>query len=334
MDAWAHAEHLARQGWGRKRIADATGLNLKQAQKAIQAVRGVGAPWGAPAPKAPTADHPDPPAALLELLGKARDGITFGQLGDFPEDTLPELERRGFSFALVAGRVKLDRQPEARVNEASVEGMFDPRRAVHRFAVISDTHFGGRQAQPGFVRTILEEASRRDCSFILHAGDHVDGPPSMHKGFEHELVLVRADDQVDYAAALYAESTLPILGIGGNHDGSWFKQAGLDVCRMMEERSGGAYKNIGPISGWVAGPDGHPDGLRLFHPGDGASYALSYKDQKTAEHLALGQEKAPPACRWALFVMLHPDAWVPADYGELTRPKRSAIQPWSLTQLA
>lgn len=300
MDAHAHAERLARQGWGRKRIVEATGLSPYHVARVIQAVRGVGERWGhradldaEPAGAGAEVEAGDPLDALAELLTTAKDGVPVAKLAAFPESALAELERRGFAFAFAGGRLKLERAPEARVNDAAVEGMFDPARAVHRFAVVSDTHFGGRQAQPWWVRQVFQEAARRECRFILHVGDHVDGPPSMHKGFEHELLLVRADDQVDFTAALYAESTLPILGIGGNHDGAWFKQAGLDVCRMIEERSGGAYRNIGPISGWVAGPDGSPDGIRLFHPGDGASYALSYKDQKTAEHLAIGQERAP-----------------------------------------
>jgi predicted phosphodiesterase len=303
MDARAHAEHLARQGWGRKRIAEATGLSPYHVARVIQAVRGVSTPWGHPAAAEAVEvqtldldDADDPTDALAELLGQAKEGVPVGRLADYPEGALAELERRGFAFALVAGRVRLERAPESRVNEAAVEGVFDPTRAVHRFAVISDTHFGGRQAQPWWVREVLVEAARRGCSVVLHVGDHVDGPPAMHKGFEHELLLTRVDDQADFTASIYRESTVPILGIGGNHDGSWFKQAGLDVCRMIEERAGGAFRNIGPISGWVAGPDGHPEGIRLFHPGDGASYALSYKDQKTAEHLAIGQERSPRIC--------------------------------------
>lgn len=277
--------------YGRIRLAEAAGISHDQARRVIDRVRKADRGALAAAPVV-VGDDGDPVADLLDLLGKRRDkGVSTSEASGF-DGALQELERRGYTLALLAGRIILEKSPEARTNEEAVRGIFDPTRQVHRFAVISDTHFGGFQAQPAFVRAILEEAARRNCSAVLHVGDHVDGPPSMHKGFEYELGLTQADEQVDFAVSIYQQSQVPILGIGGNHDGSFFKAAGLDVCRLMAERCE-QFTYIGPISGWVAGPSGDENFIRLFHPGDGCSYALSYKDQKTAEFLALSNDKSP-----------------------------------------
>ena len=190
------------------------------------------------------------------------------------------------------GRVALDRIPEAKVTEAPVEGVFDPSRKVNRFAVISDSHIGAYQAQPAYIRAVFQEAERRGCSAVLHCGDHMDGSPRVHAGFTYELGLNSVDQHVDFTAALYQESQVPILAITGNHDGSWFKDCGIDVGRILEERCDN-FTHIGPIEGWIAGPSGDPNFIRLFHPGDGSSYALSYKAQKTAEYLGSEQWQEP-----------------------------------------
>lgn len=220
--------------------------------------------------------------------------------GGLPRDEMPlslvnEMEANGYTFLLNKGRIELLRTPgllEGRIEPPM--NIFDVKREWHHFGVLSDTHFGGFQAQPWFVRQFLQEASRREVSAIFHVGDHVDGPPAMHKGMEYELGLSRADDQVDFTADVYLTSTVPMFGITGNHDGSYFKASGINIGRMLQTATKGLYTDLGPIQAWVGGPNGDPHFMRLFHPGDGCSYALSYKDQKTMEYLAIS-EKDPPS---------------------------------------
>jgi predicted phosphodiesterase len=205
---------------------------------------------------------------------------------------LVAVEHRGYSLSLAGGRVRLGKNPQALVNDEPVRKMFDPSRETHRFAVVTDTHIGGYQFQFGFLKRVFEEAERRGCRFVAHAGDHVDGSTKMHAGFEYELALPSATAQANAAIAAYNHCGIPLIGIGGNHDGSHHKTSGLDVCAMIAAGCE-QFKYIGPIQGWIEGPNEDPNFIRLFHPGDGCSYALSYKDQKTAEFLALSGEKMP-----------------------------------------
>lgn len=236
----------------------------------------------------------DPADFLLSTLIKRKEnGITAAEFAAFPEWAPETLSARGVVLGLRGGRIILERDPSTRISDVPIEGVFPSGLKRYGFAILSDSHFGSRTAQPWFVKWVCEEAARRKYQAILHCGDLTDGSPSMHKGFVYELALQAADRQADYAAFIIKQSPLPWYGIGGNHDGAWFKESGFDVLRMIEDRADGVFHNVGPIQGWVAGPNGDPDFIRMFHPGDGCSYALSYKDQKTAEYLVLQNDKVP-----------------------------------------
>lgn len=276
-----------RQAWREAKYAD-------HAAPPTPVQEGVTPAAPAPAVEVVPAFKGDPVEALYGLLKKRKEaGITLTELIAFPEGTIKALEARGASIGFKAGNITLERDPRTKVSDDAITGIFDPTKEWHKIGILSDSHFGGIQAQPWFVRQFQEESARRGCVANLHVGDILDGPPSMHVGFVYELVHHRIDAQVDSWVQVAKESQVPWWAIGGNHDGAWFKVAGIDALRMIEERMPGNFHNIGPIQGWVEGPNGDPNFIRMFHPGDGCSYALSYKDQKTAEHLVLQNSKVP-----------------------------------------
>lgn len=264
----------------------------RKAQQLLQ-TGPVNPPQEAPVVEPDTKEHKDPVAELASLLKKRKDqGISAQEASQFEEWVFTALESRGVDIALKNGRICLETNVHSRVSEASMEGVFDPSRGTHRFLILSDSHIGGRQAQPWFLKEMFQEAEKRKCQAVLHCGDHIDGSPKMHKGFEYELSLLSCDQQVDFTVEIYRQSQVPIFAVTGNHDGSFFKDSGINVGRLLEERLDN-FKHLGPISGWIAGPNDDPNFIRLSHPGDGCSYALSYKDQKMAEYLVLEDSKVP-----------------------------------------
>ena len=236
----------------------------------------------------------DPVETLLGLLQKRRDaGVSPQELAEFPDWAIVAIEAKGHEIRLKGGRIVLERDNRTIVNpDAAADNVFDPRRKSWKFALISDNHFGGKQAQPWFVREVFQEAERRGCSAIFDCGDDLDGSPKMHAGFVFELVLRSAQEQVDFTAEVLGESQVPIYGVGGNHPGSWFKDSGINTSRMLAERLDN-YTDLGPIEGWVAGPNDDPNFMLLHHPGDGTSYAISYKPQKLAEYLVTENRRVP-----------------------------------------
>jgi hypothetical protein len=110
----------------------------------------------------------------------------------------------------------------------------------------------------------------------------------MHRDQEFELFRHGADSQ-----ATYARDHIPILKnkrgkhlptyiIGGNHDGSFWNDAGANVLRTICDARGDLYFLGAPAATFRVGPLN----IYLLHPDGGPSYARSYRLQKIVEQLA------------------------------------------------
>lgn len=285
----ALAYKLAREGMAREKMAAMTGLSavecrsIKHALTLSDEANGIDT----------TTDTVSAAKTLIELMKARKDkGVGVHELSDYPAGTIEAMHVLGYDVQLLGERIVLESQFERLTSHEPIS-VFEEGRKHYRFGVISDSHFGGMNAQPDFIREVFQYAGRTNAQAMFHVGDHVEGSPKMHKEMIYELGLHKADDQADYTASLYAECPVPFFGIGGNHDGNWYKEAGLNIGRMIQERSKGVFQYIGSISAWVSGPNGDPHFMRLFHPHDGCSYAYSYKDQKTMEYLSVSNDHQP-----------------------------------------
>lgn len=151
-----------------------------------------------------------------------------------------------------------------------------------RFGVVSDTHLGHKHQQLTHLRAFCKEAEAWRVDFMLHAGDVVDGG-RMHRDQEYELFRHGAIAQGKYAAeelprVKVGRRVVPWKVIGGNHDGSFFNDAGADVLEYLNQRPDVAVLGA-PAAMFHYGP------LRIYlmHPDGGPSYARSYKLQKIVE---------------------------------------------------
>ena len=162
-----------------------------------------------------------------------------------------------------------------------------------RIGVISDTHFGSKFQQPSYLVEHLRYMKTRKVDIIIHAGDVTDGSVHMHPGFEYELWAHGVDAQIKAAADVLVPEAdrlkVPWYFIGGNHDASHYKSAGVDVVDWLCGQSewfnylspdqGGARNTVG----WLR--FGRLE-VQVSHPHMGSAYALSYKLQKWIEQLA------------------------------------------------
>jgi predicted phosphodiesterase len=156
--------------------------------------------------------------------------------------------------------------------------------STQTFGVVSDIHLCNRHSKVQSLRHAYEYMAERGCSFVLNVGDVLDGAPSMHKGFEFDLGISGMDEQVDYATDVYPRD-LPTIFVAGNHDLSWYRTAGANVVRQLCARNPTSWRYAGAGEAFLPGPDGRPNFIYLKHPGDGGSYARSYRLQKTNEWL-------------------------------------------------
>jgi len=148
-----------------------------------------------------------------------------------------------------------------------------------KFGLISDVHFGSKFQCLSLVKTAYEIFAREDCYFVINAGDIVDGI-NMYKGHTAELFAHGADEQLDYVVENYPRAEFKTYLVAGNHDLSFKKTAGFNICRSIaRERDDIVYR--GDCAADFVFRERYR--FHIIHPDGGVAYARSYKPQKIVE---------------------------------------------------
>ena len=148
-----------------------------------------------------------------------------------------------------------------------------------KFGLLSDMHLGSKFQCLSILKTAYEIFAREGCYFAINAGDIVDGI-NMYKGHTAELFAHGADEQLDYVIENYPRADFKTYLVAGNHDLSFKKTAGLNICRSIARvREDIIYR------GDCAADFMFKDRYRfhIIHPDGGGAYARSYRPQKIVE---------------------------------------------------
>jgi len=186
------------------------------------------------------------------------------------------------------------------------------------FGVLSDTHCGSKAEQPtalhDFCHIAYEEYGVRH---FLHSGDVMAGF-GVYRGQIMDLYATTGVEQARAAMSnipYYADARWYVLG--GNHDYSFYRAAGLDARREMlrnhPQHGLEARTDITLLSydacdlPLLPGIDAH-----LWHPSGGVPYAYSYRGQRFANQLAFAElmavtvgAKPSPTLRLLIIGHLH-----------------------------
>lgn len=214
-------------------------------------------------------------------VGEIKDSlkVNFSEL----EKLLIKLGKNYPGIARIGERVFID---DPRSCASSPFSLNVPLGASGKFAAISCSHLGSKYMQLTQLYEFysLLEHEKVDC--VFHCGDFTDGDGKVYRGQRYEMFLQGFSEQRDYAVEMFPRlpSGAPTYFIAGNHDDSFSKSAGVDICfEIAKERSdliylgryaADAFLNEGAIK------------IRLHHGGGGRTYAISYKMQKYFEALA------------------------------------------------
>jgi len=159
----------------------------------------------------------------------------------------------------------------------------------HRILVMSDTHIGSVYSPEEWHGVVAGYANNPENGIecIMHCGDLVDGLKIGRAGTQiYELSEIGYEAQRGKAVELMSLYDRPIYIISGNHDAYFREFAGAnlvkDVCSRVE--------NMTYIGHDSADIDVDGCTIRLFHGGDGNSYALSYRLQKLVESINGGHK--------------------------------------------
>jgi hypothetical protein len=203
----------------------------------------------------------------------------------------------------------------------------DTGSVVVPVGIISDIHGGSAYSQPSVVKSLAHiMAEEYGVRHFLQPGDSTDGiwmfsghdnvliPPARALNSRHAPTAVRMQAQL-------ADIYTPNLGgdcewfiLGGNHDWSCIKKAGIDPIRILcDGRDDLHYMGYDVGGVWLT----DRVYLRMWHPTGGVPYAKSYRLQKGLESQAVEALQAAisreecPATSVLVAGHLHITIWMP-----------------------
>ena len=149
----------------------------------------------------------------------------------------------------------------------------------------SDIHTGSIYTDYKLVDLMWKEFDKENVDFITVCGDVTEGM-SNRQGHVFECSEIGYNNQLTKAVELFSGTAKPVYMIDGNHDQWYIKANGALIVNELCNR----LKHCTFL--------GHDEGsidlggaeLRLWHGGDGNSYALSYRVQKVIESLTGGDK--------------------------------------------
>jgi predicted phosphodiesterase len=191
----------------------------------------------------------------------------------------------GYNIREANNLIWLETAPMAEENELREDYNGETEIA---FGLISDTHMCNKNQQLTYLNRFYDECKRKNIKTVYHAGDISDGYYKNRPEHIYELLKIGADEQADYIIDNYPKCDgLVTKFISGNHDSTHIKNGGCDIGRRIaDKRPDMEYLGYMSAKVWLT-PQCDMD---LFHPLDGATYALSYSSQKFVDGLQGGQK--------------------------------------------
>lgn len=220
--------------------------------------------------------------------------------GEVAKEPTPLLNRGGTGDIL--NRIGERYTPEELEALAQGRGLLDKRLQYdvpklhgthYRIGVLSDTHIGSVYSPTEWIETTLKEFKEQGCDFIVHAGDIVEGMKVKRLGTQiFELSEIGYRAQRDKAIDIFSKTDIPIFIIAGNHDMFFAENTGMNIVEDIASQ----VPHMTYLGYDQADIDLDGCTIRLFHGGDGSSYALSYRLQKIAESIAADSKPGLMIC--------------------------------------
>jgi UDP-2,3-diacylglucosamine pyrophosphatase LpxH len=244
----------------------------------------------------------DQDAELAQFVSIAKNGYTLEELCD-KVDASPKKVRAmveaakasGYRIDFKAGSIGYVPHQPLRSEKKLIAQPGDPEC----FGVISDLHIGSKFCLEDQLRDFIIRAHKEDGvrQFFL-PGDNLDGCYRHSKWEEAQHGFTPQAERMAKVLPSKKQDGVDVryAGIIGNHDETFEKDSGLDVCRATEDvfrRAGrddlqlygarGAYLRYAPKGGRGVL-------VELWHPLGGGAYAVSYKLQRHVEEYGIGQK--------------------------------------------
>lgn len=156
-----------------------------------------------------------------------------------------------------------------------------------RIGHMTDTHIGSEYLDENRIYQAFDEFKKEKVDFITHSGDVTEGM-SNRPGHVYELSEIGYSAQKNKSVEIFSQwGDTDIYAIDGNHDQWFIKSNGAKIVEDIDKEVDN-FHFIGHDEGDIS--LGRKAVLKLWHGGDGNSYALSYRLQKILESLSGGEK--------------------------------------------
>lgn len=196
-----------------------------------------------------------------------------------------KLKEKDYNIQEAGNLIWLETKPIA--DETEVTEQYNGETEIE-FGLISDTHLCNKNQQLTYLNQFYDICQQRGISTVYHCGDISDGFYKNRAEHIYELFKIGFDEQADYIIENYPHRDgITTKFITGNHDATHMKNGGSDIGkRISSQRDDMEYLGYMSAKVWLT-PQCDMD---LFHPLDGATYALSYSSQKLVDGLQGGKK--------------------------------------------
>lgn len=151
-----------------------------------------------------------------------------------------------------------------------------------KFALVSDTHLGNKQAAKSELSDFYKKAWDEWVEAFIHCGDLVDGTGNVYKGQMYELENVWYDEQLKATVNDYPYYwDIKTYVVWWNHDESFLKENWANIIKNI------SHLRDDIIDMWFYDARIKLNGVDInaHHWGGNMSYAKSYKPQKLIENI-------------------------------------------------
>ena len=165
-----------------------------------------------------------------------------------------------------------------------------------RFGYVSDNHLGSNFAREDVLHLAYDTFAREGIPLVFHTGNMIEGEARFNK---NELNITGLGRQASYAASNYPyrPGIQTKFITADDHEGWYTQREGINMgeyIQMLREQMGmNDFEHLGYVEADInlnAGKFENPCWLRLFHPGGGTAYAISYAPQKIVESYQPGEK--------------------------------------------
>lgn len=229
------------------------------------------------------------PVKLAEELGCSEEQVTHA---------INHLNESGYQVISRGNLVRISKEG-AQPNRAVDLNPIDSDERV--IGIVADSHLCNRVSRLDVLEAAYDEFKQRKITDVFHAGNMVDGEFKFNR---YELLAHGVTDQTLYCLDHYPErSGITTHFITGDcHEGWWRQRDGIDWGKWLvyeaRDRGRNDFNYLGFMDVDVAlrcGKKGVGH-IKVFHPGGGTAYAISYSTQKIVESLQGGEKPGLLIC--------------------------------------